>query len=99
MSTSAPPAPLQSPPGHVYTCGLTTTAPDAVDVLLLPPVDATDVLVRMLLSSVAMTSTFLLDALGVLMFPNSTCGPPPPFAQLANVPSLDDALQATVGIR
>src|SRR5262245_8293263 len=99
MSTRAPLAPEQSSPGHVYTRGFTTTAPDAVDVLLLPPFDATAVLVSRLLSSVAMTSTFLLAALGVLMFPNRTFGPPPVPLQLLNVPSVDDAVQATVGIR
>ena len=49
--------------------GRTTTAPEAVELELMPFLEATSVLVRMLFSSVAMISTFLFDALGVLILP------------------------------
>src|SRR5260221_7450344 len=100
MSVSAPLAPLQSLPGQNMTCGLTTTAPLAVEVELPPFFEATRVFVRMLLSSVAITSTFLLAALGVLMFPNRTFGPPPFFEQLREpTRSKMPASQTIVGIR
>src|SRR5262245_25703092 len=101
MSTSAPLAPLQSLLGQNITWGRTTTAPDAVDVELPPFFDATSVFVRMLLSSVAITSTFLFAALGVLMFPYSTLGPPPFFEQFRLFPgtSKAPALHTIVGIR
>lgn len=62
-----------------------------------PFFDATVVLVRMLLSSVAMMRTFLLDALGVLMLPNRTADPPPAFEQPPIV--VTSAAQATAGTR
>src|SRR5215467_8322167 len=99
MSTRAPLPPLQSLLGQYITWGLTTTAPDAVDVELAPFFDATSVFVRMLLSSVAITSTFLFAALGVLMFPYSTFGPPPLFEQVRPFVGSKPAVHTIVGIR
>jgi hypothetical protein len=75
------------------------TDPLAVEVELPPFFEATSVFVRMLLSSVAMTSTFLFVALGVLMFPNRTFAPPPCLSQVSVLGSKLPAEQTTVGIR
>ena len=53
----------------------------------------------MLLSSVAITNTFLFAALGVLIFPNSTFAPPPCLSHIIVVGSKLPAEQTTVGIR
>src|SRR5262245_5949337 len=99
MSTRLPLAPLQSLFGHWYTFGTTITDPDAVDVDRSPFLEATTVFVRMLLSSVAITSTFLFVALGVLMFPKSTFAPPPALSHVSVDGSKLPAEQTTVGIR
>src|SRR5262245_18844453 len=99
MSTRSPLAPLQSLFGHWYTFGVTMTVPLAEEVELLPFFDATTVFVRMLLSSVAITSTFLFAALGVLIFPNSTFAPPPALSHVSVDGSKLPAEQTMVGIR
>src|SRR5436853_5900923 len=99
MSTSAPLLPLQSLLGQRYTFGVTITEPLAVDVELPPFLDATSVFVRMLLSSVAMTSTSLFVALGVLMLPKSTLAPPPSLSHVNVIMSKLPAEHTTVGIK
>src|SRR5215813_12906280 len=99
MSTRVPLAPLQSLLGHRYTLGTTITDPDADATDFSPFLEATIVFVRMLLSSVAITNTFLFAALGVLMFPKSTFAPPPCLSHVIVVGSKLPAEQTTVGIK
>src|SRR5262249_1604141 len=51
------------------------------------------------LSSVAITSTFLFAALGVLIFPNRTFAPPPGLSHVSVDGSKLPAEQTTVGIK
>src|SRR6266853_1282372 len=73
--------------------------PWAEDVDLLPPLEATVVSVRMLVSSEPIRITFLLAALGTLMLPYSTFAPPPCAVQELAVVALAVTEQTTVGIK
>jgi hypothetical protein len=90
-------------PRHSYTRGVTIKVAVADEEDLLPPLEATWVSVRMLLSRLAITSTSLLLALGTLMSPKRTWLPPPfagPHAVLPLLPLLLlPAWHTTVGIR
>ena len=73
--------------------------PKADEVDFVPPLDATVVPVRRLVSSEANTITFLLLALGTLMFPKSNFGLPACVEQELPVVALAATEQTTAGIR